>query len=146
MGERIENRDGLKPAGATAEPAPPKQDWLLQKIVSTANETGAEIGITMIVGGAVISGSAISGKQYFDEFGKFFANSDVFTAAQRKDMEDTYREFGEKRYTSLPAAEVRYVHLKNVLILHEKEPLRLPLFRIRLSKVEGFTVGSIVQS
>jgi hypothetical protein len=121
-------------------------DWLLQTIIHTANETGAEIGVTLILGGTVVSGLATSGQRYFEEFGKFFANSAVFTPEQRKAMEDTYREFGDKRYTGLPASELHYVHLRDVLIVRGNEPLKLPLFRVRLANVDGFTVGSLKES
>jgi hypothetical protein len=130
----------------SAETGLPATDWLLQTIVHTANETGAEIGVTLIVGGTVVSGLATSGQKYFEEFGKFFANSSVFTPEQRKSMEETYREFGDKRYTGLPAAELHYVHLRDVLIVRGTEPLKVPLFRVRLSTVDGFTIGSLKQA
>ena len=140
----MSDKNEVKSAADSTEP--PEQDWLLQKIVSTSNETGAEIGVTLIVGGTIVSGLTISGKRYFEDFGKFFADSPVFTAEQRKGLEETYREFGEKRYTHLPTPELRYVHLRDALILGGPEPLRVPLFRVRIATVDGFTIGSVVQS
>jgi hypothetical protein len=138
-----EKHEGKTAVAGDEGTSPPERDWLLQKIVSTANETGAEIGVTLIVGGTVISGQAISGKQYFAEFGKSFAAANVFNNDQRKAIEETYKEFGEKRYASLPAAELWFVHLKNVVIWHGEEPSRLPLFRVRFAAIEGFTIGTL---
>ncbi|EHF5019428.1 hypothetical protein AA629_004500, partial [Enterobacter hormaechei] len=45
------------------------KDWFLQMLVGMAND-GMGIGLSLNVGGLIISGTLCGGKEYFYEFGK----------------------------------------------------------------------------
>lgn len=96
---------------------PEQNDWLLQGLVDFINGSERELGITLQVGGLLVSGILVSGHKYFSGFG-----SDYVGGIADKDLaEERHAEFvtfGEtyKRATqekeekrSLPL----YIHLKN---------------------------------
>ena len=54
-------------------PMKAETDWFLQSVVNFANDWGVETGLTLQVGGLLVSGIVISGTKYFDEFSGLYA-------------------------------------------------------------------------
>ncbi len=148
-------------SGATAPASPIPQyvitgaenDWFLQSLVSMVNTSDLSIGITLFVGGVLVSGQLIGGRHYFEEFGQSFAdaltgeNDDAKTAVKNHfavhskiylNEDGTYKED-----TSAP----HYIHLKDARTFH---PGGTPipegtgvLWRGRVREVSGFTLGAL---
>lgn len=120
------------------------EDWFLQELVGLANVVGDfELGVTLNVQGSIISGTAISGRRYFEEAAKLFATEDPENHLSNwvKSFTAIYDE-GEK-----PAAPPGYIHLMNARVFGTGEGT-IPsndgtLWRGRISAVSGFSFGSL---
>ncbi|MEY1592705.1 gas vesicle accessory protein GvpU [Burkholderia sp. Bmkn7] len=130
-----------------------ENDWFLQSLVSMVNSSDLEIGITLFVGGFLVSGQLIGGKHYFEGFGATFAGSfnDANGAAGLKESfanwgkvyleeDGSYKKGVDQPY---------YIHLKNARTFH---PSGSPIpgnggvwWRGRLREVSGFNLGTLHQ-
>lgn len=128
------------------------KDWFLQSTIETIIANGVEIGVTLTVGGVIVSGILISGKKYFDEL------SDVLIAASQSE-DDGPRILGEawKQYTVIyekpegasgdwRAPPAGFIHLRNARFYAPGAPPipsnRGVLWRGKLSSVDGFSIGN----
>ncbi|MBU9227474.1 gas vesicle protein [Burkholderia multivorans] len=130
-----------------------ENDWFLQELVRMVNCSDTTIGITLFVGGVLISGLLIGGKHYFEGFASTFADGieDPDTATFYKN------EFGQhanvfvepdgtyKQDLKLP----HFIHLKDARTFH---PSGNPIpgkggtwWRGRIREVDGFTLGKLSQ-
>ena len=111
-----------------------------------------EIGITLHVGGSLVSGTLINGKKYFDGIAELMTGANTNlpkVAASWKSI----AEFGQ--IYDAPAEDGRlkntqYIHLKNARTFGNAGtiiPARLGvLWRGRLSNVAGFSFGILNQN
>jgi hypothetical protein len=123
------------------------KDWFLQELVNYANKFGLSFSITLTVGGAIVCGRIISGKEYFDLFSaQFCAPLEENTPEAVGIFTELFENHG-KIYDDKEAMEPpNYIHLKNAHIIQAKS--RLPasiesdmLWRARIDGVEGFMLG-----
>lgn len=121
-------------------------DWLLQWLCGFVNETDTRVGITLTVGGNVITGTLIPHSAYFERLAKDI--SAPFAAAgqdAQKTMHDRILGFNQPvdPETQLP---VQYLHLDNARV-HTGGNQILPgkgtLWRGKLAAVEGFVLGEL---
>lgn len=133
-----------QPVITTAE-----NDWFLQELVSMVNRTGNSIGITLFVGGVLVSGQLIGGKHYFDGFADTFAagTDNPDDATWFKDMFSKLGDvYVEPDGTYKQDAELpHYIHLKDARTFH---PSGNPIpgtggvwWRGRIREVNGFNLG-----
>lgn len=126
-------------------------DWLLETLVETVNGANVEIGITLNLGGLLISGNLASGKKYFagiaDVFSKGVADpesADKFRESLSKAGDDIYQS---NRDAEEPVRIPRYIHLKNARfygICNGPVPTNDGVWwRGRLSEVQGFCFSTI---
>lgn len=130
------------------------KDWFLQDLVDIVNtsNTGFSFGITLNVGGFLVSGQLIGGKEYFESFGSDFAGAFFTTFPNNgEDAENIKASFARNGeiYSSNDEVEVpppNYIHLKDAKFHNTNgEPIpsnRGVLWRGRLSGVDGFSLGS----
>jgi hypothetical protein len=127
-------------------------DWFLQSTIESIIGRGVEIGVTLTVGGAIISGMLISGQTYFKELG------DTLTAASREEG-DMHSILGEawKEYTAIyekpeDAAEdwtpppAGYIHLREARFFSPSQraiPDKGILWRGKLSSIDAFSIGNL---
>lgn len=135
-------------------------DWFLQFLVQLANDSGVSTGVTLSVGGSLVAGQIISGKEYFVEIGKQTGRAlglpdeegakvyqniieSVYEEpvdSEGKEAEEDGEEDGEEE-----EAETVFIHMKDVHVF--LGPHRIPtddegvLWRGRLSEVAGFFLG-----
>lgn len=134
-------------------------DWLLSLFVSMVNDgSGMTIGITLFVGGAVISGQLIGGRDYFTSLsqqferalgvdrgdrGPIFKGAIDLYSAKVKSPENPDSEDGER--TVAPG----YLHLRNSRVYHGTTQIPQQcdgiLWRGRLTQVDGFILGELRQ-
>lgn len=152
MSNNVEENEPVAPAPGTHEPF---SDWFLQDLVDVANnsESGDFIGITLNVGGFLISGTLISGRQYFTDL----ANAMTPDASDDdKEAVDGIRrffsEYGEvyqprKENEEPDSSRVRFIHLKDAKFF---QPGGSPipanqgtLWRGQVYAVNGFFLGTI---
>ncbi len=138
----------IKEKNELPDNAPPK-DWFLQFLVNMANKNRFELGITLNVGGILISGTLAGVKQYFADFGSDFAAS--FDAGKgSEEVKATFKKIGDECVcvsNAEPAESPSYIHLKDARFLDAQgnsiQGNRGVWWRGRLSEVQGFVLGTL---
>jgi hypothetical protein len=128
-------------------------DWFLQTLVELANagDGKAEIGMTLLVGGFLVSGKVVGGASYFEGFAGEFASgfADQTLAGSVREFFSRYSEIykagamtQDQTTTQKP---LTYVHMKEARFFNTAgNPIpgnRGVWWRGRLSEVSGFMVG-----
>lgn len=123
-------------------------DWFLQSLVSTVNKTDLEIGITLVVGGSIVSGRLVGGKRYFEIFAKEFSamwpegSSDAIYQAFAKYGEIYSQEENHKEDGPPP----QFIHLVDSRCFFPGNQLpdnKGVLWRGRINSVSGFSLGQL---
>lgn len=125
-------------------------DYFLQELVNLANHD-IEIGVTLTVGGFLLSGTIVGGKRYFDEHLAGSGFSDEVQENVRENMRKFFRSFGQI-YDPLPEGEEArrpptFIHLRDARFFHHAgKPIpgnQAIWWRGRISEVQGFSLGNL---
>ncbi|KMJ57773.1 gas vesicle protein GvpU [Bacillus sp. LL01] len=118
------------------------KDSILEFFVQAANIHGFSLDITLNVNGAVISGTLIPAKDYFETMSETFEDGNE--VAQK--ISDQLAAAGES-FESSKEAEANFIHLKNTKVYcGDSKPTPSEgkiLWRGKLSEVDGFFLGRI---
>ena len=135
---------------AASQPAAaaPTADAFLQFLVNLVNNGSQieSIGVTLQMGGMLVSGSIVSGAEYFDRFAAAFADSlaDMDTPT-RQSVRASLAELGDVFRLPQPAEPLpNYIHLADALFFTaDGTPIagQPTLWRGRSSAVDGFILG-----
>lgn len=126
-------------------------DWFLAYLVHWANDIGFEFGITLNVGGALVSGLVISGANYFKEFAANYA-SGISDPSLSEGLERMFGQFSviyeiPEEDQKLKGPPPSFIHLRNAKLYQTSgNPIpsgRGVLWRGKLSDVHGFSLGSL---
>lgn len=125
-------------------------DWMLEMLVDMAND-GLETGITLQVSGFLVSGSLVSGKQYFEGIGTEYGNavpgeSGQTLKASFSSLGNIYADLDHAKKKGIKVPTPNYIHLKEARFFHTGAPIpgnRGVWWRGRLSEVAGFALGSL---
>lgn len=127
-------------------PTEPPEDYFLQALVELVNgaaDGGLSFGITLQMGGLLVSGTVIAGDKYFEQFGETFAGA--FDNGDR--VKQAIARFGD-RYRDGRAGQaandagVGYIHLENCRFGDVNALSHFaPLWRGRIAEVDGFFLG-----
>ena len=104
-------------------------DRVLQILVSVVNKGGQELGITLNVGGLIVSGILISNKKYWED--------------SQPGLRDMLKESGEKVD---PQDELYYIHLKDAMYFNAGEhpvPVGGMWWRGKINSVDGFSLARL---
>jgi hypothetical protein len=136
-------------------------DFLLSDLVSLmANKADSQMGITLMVKGAILTGTLVGERDYLRRVNDMFKRMARETLAKpsKEDLAEIDEAFGfdemvEDNYppegaeddeNALPpdAAPIRHLHLKDPVIIYPGSTLSfmdsaLPILRIRLAAVDG---------
>ena len=142
----------LEPTPTPSQPgsavtAPPA-DVFLQFLVNLVNNGGQlkSIGVTLQMGGMLVSGSIVSGAEYFDRFAETFADSlSDMDAQARQSVRTSLAELGDVFRLPQPAEPLpNYIHLADALFFTaDGTPIagQPTLWRGRSNAVDGFILG-----
>jgi hypothetical protein len=144
-------------------------DFLLLDLVSyLANKLGAQLGITLMVKGAFLTGTLVGEREYLEAISQLFQNMITATlpnnlsAADKRSItesldfnalaEDIYPENvddEEDEEGAFDTPPIRYLHLKDPTIIQAGAALNLsenllPIMRIRISAVDGWMTGRLM--
>ena len=135
------------PQSSDSQSTNPPLDHFLQSLVGLANH-GVEMGITLTVGGFLISGFLASGKRYFDDLAEAAINVDL-SEETREQLRKYYLNFGSA-YEMSPETDAEapspvYLHLRDAKYFHHSGK-SIPgnasvWWRGRISEVNGFSLG-----
>jgi hypothetical protein len=123
-------------------------DWLLQWFVQFVNQTPLEVGITLSIGGGLVSGILISHQQYFEELARDFSKPfEAFEGPEAEHVKALLLGFvgpvsgeGERE----PARQ--FLHLRNARLYSargEAIPSAGALWRGKISAIDGFSMGGL---
>lgn len=140
MQERERSQEELK-ANKPLDPSP--RDSLLAFLVNLCNESSLEVGITLTVGGNLITGKLISGRKYCNEVASQMEAAGETGATIAK----YYREFGEEYFGKQDDDNFvtpEMIHLENAKVVGAGSVIQnLGFWRGRLRSVEGHTIGEL---
>lgn len=132
-----------------AAPAP-GADAFLQFLVNLVNNGSQieSIGVTLQMGGMLVSGSIVSGAEYFDRFAENFTSSLVsLDPDTRQSVHASLAELGDVFRLPQPVDPLpNYIHLSDALFFTaDGTPIagQPTLWRGRTSSVDGFILGRL---
>jgi hypothetical protein len=123
-----------------------RMDWFLQKLVSIVNDSPMQVGVTLTVGGGMVSGTLISATTYFAEFGKVFGDA---MPGGGDGIEKSIRQLGEAQQGIEEDAErapPQFIHLKDAKLFTPSGSTpsnQGVLWRGTIASINGFTLGSM---
>jgi hypothetical protein len=109
-----------------------------------ANKYGLSVGVTLFSKGAVIAGSTISGKAYYERLVKSLG---PYEHGSKIEIVADYLNGAKKEYEVLSEAsdDYNYLHLEKISIISTGDkvsPFNDALLRINIGEVEGYILGS----
>jgi hypothetical protein len=123
-------------------------DWFLRTIASLVDRQGMEIGITLSVGGILVTGIMVGGRKYFEHFAKKFASgfSDPDLSASLEKSISQYTQIYDNAPEDVEATPT-FVHIRDVAF-YASSATPIPSqkghwWRGRLTKVDGFVLGTL---
>jgi hypothetical protein len=115
----------------------------------------AEIGVTLYMGGSVVSGMLISTAQFYRLLIKTITDESTMShhsdraAAQsfadffRPQLANVEKEVNESRASKTPPPTPRHIHLRHAqTFVSGAEPLTQAVWRGRLASVDGWSIGN----
>jgi hypothetical protein len=130
-------------------------DWFLQHLVSISNDAGLQIGLTVQVGGLLVSGQLVSGEQYFEGIAADFEHGLAAYPQLAQAMKKSFASFGviyksESQPEGSQSVEARapnYIHLTDARFFSTAgDPIpqnKGVWWRGRISAIGGFTIGQL---
>lgn len=139
-------------------------DFLLTDLVSLmANRVDSQMGVTLMVKGAILTGTLVGEREYLKRINEMFKRMarESITKPSKEDLasideafgfedlvEDDYPESEEEAEEAPEAPPIRHLHLKDPVIIYPGSTLsfmesELPVLRIRLAAVDGWMLGRI---
>ena len=125
-------------------------DWLLQWLVNFVSEMKLEVGISLNVGGSIISGDLVSHAVYFEQLSNDI--SAPFGKIASAETADMMKKLILAKAPGAPSADdpaYQYLHLKNCQIFTDSDkpiPSTGVLWRGKISAIDGFFLGKSVHS
>lgn len=129
------------------------KDWFLQSIIGVAVSSGVEIGVTLTIGGSIVSGTLISGATYFKELGEKLQSEPEGEHGIKHILGKGWSEYQNIYQKPSDAEEdwetpkANYLHLRNARYFAPGQQ-SLPrdvgfLWRGKLSAVDAFALGAL---
>ena len=128
----------------------PKLDWFLAMLVDLANDRGLGLGVTLQVGGFLVTGSLVSGKDYFEGLASVIASA-IPDEQAAKVVRDSFAHLGDiydaDKIADSESRKTVFIHLKGARFVvpgHRPIPDETGVWwRGRLSEVTGFLPGTL---
>lgn len=147
ISEDTENEDGVRSVIIADA-----KDWFLQSTIESVIAAGVEIGVTLTVGGSIVSGTLISGKTYFKELGEVLAGASQEEGDMQSVLGSSWAKYSaiyekpEDAPDDWRPGPVGFIHLRNARYYAPGQGA-LPtnqgvLWRGKLSAVDAFSIGS----
>ena len=122
-----------------------QSDWVLQWAVRFVESTSLGIGVTLTVGGGVISGTMVSSKLYFESLSEDMSKSfSVFGNEAAETIKTLMLSFDNAEDHQDGAPAEQYIHLKDARMFTTPNGALTSngaLWRGKISAVHGFTFG-----
>jgi hypothetical protein len=125
---------------------PGDRDWFLAHLALWAN-SGMEFGLTLTIGGSIITGTTISGREYLERMRLAF--SSFLDGAEQQTVDGSFQNFSERAYSRRGRSLPSFIHLRDAhhIVSGQNGVMRIPtegmLWRGRLAAIGGFSLGVI---
>ncbi|MGN5883447.1 gas vesicle accessory protein GvpU [Staphylococcus simulans] len=120
------------------------KDDVLESFVQAANQDDFSLDITLMINGAIVTGTLISASEYFETQSKYFKGGNKRSKEFSEDLA------GASEAAESSDGEANYIHLKDVSIfLGDSKPTPSSgkiTWRGNLSAVDSFFLGKIKTS
>ncbi|MEI8610280.1 hypothetical protein P4S70_15395 [Enterovibrio sp. Hal110] len=110
-------------------------DSFLTDLLRNLETHDFESSITCTVGGSLVSGTMISGKKYFTTLNESSGATDG-----EINLFVRMAEFYDKQP---PESLTYFLHLRDVTFFQSSKLVKCQLYRLKVSDISGFTLGSI---
>lgn len=150
--DRNRRNDAAERLYETHEQVAAPVDPFLQRLVHLVTTLDSSFGITLTIGGVLVTGTLASAKYYFETFGESFAAG----LAEQEDVRlgirfafQTWADVYEHEYQDeILSEEIGYIHLKDARIYVGNDCIPSvdnpgSWWRGRLSHVDGFILGTM---
>jgi hypothetical protein len=139
----------------------PFSDWALEDWVVYANEYGMEIGVTLQIGGFLVSGKTASGGEFLRNMGESLSEATMGAGDKYKEISEMLKNMYEKQaQNSYPqisleesesskkkqsTREPSFIHLKQVAIFTDSQisPIQVKYWRGKLASVDAWFLGTM---
>jgi hypothetical protein len=138
-------------------------DWELEHWVLLANKYGIEAGVTLQMGGFLITGMITSGKRFMESAGREISKElessgspelaktfrEIYREKAKIYSKDEYRPEEEELEEERAAEEklpLAFIHLRQAFIFFNfmmNQYVEVPCWRGRLDRVDAFFIGNI---
>lgn len=122
------------------------KDEVLAFIVSLANKGAISLGITLCVGGTMVTGQLIGGKEFFEGIANSYGNVSDFFRGLGEGGAEGYKDTSQEQLDNVE--NIAFIHLGNARVV--SSGISIPSFeqpgifwRGRLSSVDGFFFGQM---
>ena len=123
----------------------PGKDSILEFFVQASNKHDFSLDITLNVAGAVITGTLVSAKEYFDSLSETFEDGSEVAQKLSEELAKAGESVEENQ-----SAEANFIHLKNTKVYcGDSKPTPSKgkiMWRGKISEVDGFFLGKIAES
>ena len=144
--------DRIEDASEDERP-PDNGDYNLSGLVRLANAGGVSLGVTLLVGGAVVSGLLVGAAEFFEGLADYLdreagEDAQAFTHGYRSFAKEFRDEIGSDFDQAVDAPYVvTYIHLRDAHVFAPGGgylPSNAGLFwRGRLESVDGWSIGTL---
>ncbi|MGD6960025.1 gas vesicle accessory protein GvpU [Rossellomorea aquimaris] len=121
------------------------KDSILEFFVQASNKHDFSLDITLNVKGAVITGTLVSAKEYFDSLSETFEDGSEVAQKLSEELAKVGESVDENQ-----SAEAHFIHLKNTKVYcGDSKPTPSKgkiMWRGKISEVDGFFLGKIAES
>jgi hypothetical protein len=121
------------------------KDSILEFFVQASNKHDFSLDITLNVKGAVITGTLVSAKEYFDSLSETFEDGSEVAQKLSEELAKAGESVDENQ-----SAEAYFIHLKNTKVYcGDSKPTPSKgkiMWRGKISEVDGFFLGKIAES
>ena len=120
-------------------------DEVLRVLARLAQESGVEMGITVAVGGGVVSGVLIAREKWLDKYVLAYNESGDDGQAVARRLREAFQQEDLTESEATPFT-YHYLHLQDAQVMHGSTglpPDRGGFWRVRLDAVTGWSPGTL---
>ncbi len=118
------------------------KDNILEFFVKASNKHGFELDISLLVNGAIVSGTMVAAKEYFENLSESFEDGSDLS----QELSNQLAQAGESAESNNDG-ETHFIHLKNTRVYcGDSKPTPSKgkiLWRGKLSEIDSFFLGKI---
>jgi len=125
-----------------------RPDYYLRLLTYLSNSTSSEFGLTLLIGGRLVTGTLIPMQMYLSELANSIAPAEAVQENAGSSLADYFREVSKSIQAQAVDNETyevestAHIHLRDAVVFStQPRGINIGLWRGRLASVEGWTLG-----